>query len=218
MTELRTEEEQLAAIKSWWKDNGKSLVIMIAVAVAAVYGYKAWQQQQITASGNASAMYQRMVALALPAENADVEENLATSKHLVKSLKEEYQSSEYTKFASLLMAKIAVNSGDLSTAEQELDWLLNTEPKPLVKSIALIRKAQIDSEQGEYDSALELLGGVTIASLMVQAAELEGDIYVAKGDSAKARSAYQKALDNKAVGNAQQILTMKLNDLTAEEG
>jgi len=218
VTELRTEEEQLAAIKSWWKDNGKSLVIMIAVAVAAVYGYKAWQQQQITASGNASAMYQRMVALALPAENADVEENLATSKHLVKSLKEEYQSSEYTKFASLLMAKIAVNSGDLSTAEQELDWLLNTEPKPLVKSIALIRKAQIDSEQGEYDSALELLGGVTIASLMVQAAELEGDIYVAKGDSAKARSAYQKALDNKAVGNAQQILTMKLNDLTAEEG
>ncbi|OUS39842.1 hypothetical protein A9R01_00035 ['Osedax' symbiont bacterium Rs2_46_30_T18] len=218
MTELRTEEEQLAAIKSWWKDNGKSLVIMIAVAVAAVYGYKAWQQQQITASGNASAMYQRMIALAVPAANADVEENLATSKHLAKSLKEEYTSSQYTKFASLLMAKIAVNSGDLTTAEQELDWVLSAEPKPLVKSIALIRKAQIDAEQGEFDSALELLNGVTVASLTVQAAELEGDIYVAKGDIVKARGAYQKALDNEAVGSAQQILTMKLNDLTAEEG
>jgi len=218
VTELRTEEEQLAAIKSWWKDNGKSLVIMIAVAVAAVYGYKAWQQQQITASGNASAMYQRMIALAVPAANADVEENLATSKHLAKSLKEEYTSSQYTKFASLLMAKIAVNSGDLTTAEQELDWVLSAEPKPLVKSIALIRKAQIDAEQGEFDSALELLNGVTVASLTVQAAELEGDIYVAKGDIVKARGAYQKALDNEAVGSAQQILTMKLNDLTAEEG
>lgn len=218
MTELRTEEEQLAAIKSWWKDNGKSLVIMIAVAVAAVYGFKAWQKQQITASQNASAMYQRMITLAVPAADADAEENLATSKHIAKSLKEEYQNSEYAKFASLLMAKIAVNSGDLNTAEQELDWVLNSEPQPLVKAIALIRKAQIDAEQGEYDSALKLLNGVTLEALNVQAKELEGDIYVAKGDTVKARVAYQKALDNKAVGSAQQILSMKINDLTAEEG
>ena len=218
MTELRTEEEQLAAIKSWWKDNGKSLVIMIAVAVAAVYGFKAWQKQQITANQNASAMYQRMITLAVPAADADAEENLATSKHIAKSLKEEYQNSEYAKFASLLMAKIAVNSGDLNAAEQELDWVLNSEPKPLVKAITLIRKAQIDAEQGEYDSALKLLSGVTLEALNVQAKELEGDIYVAKGDTVKARVAYQKALDNKAVGSAQQILSMKINDLTAEEG
>ncbi|MCJ8300269.1 MAG: tetratricopeptide repeat protein [Pseudomonadales bacterium] len=218
MTELRTEEEQLAAIKSWWKDNGKSLVIMIAVAVAAVYGFKAWQKQQITANQNASAMYQRMITLAVPAADADAEENLATSKHIAKSLKEEYQNSEYAKFASLLMAKIAVNSGDLIAAEQELDWVLNSEPQPLVKAITLIRKAQIDAEQGEYDSALKLLSGVTLEALNVQAGELEGDIYVAKGDTVKARAAYQKALDNKAVGSAQQILSMKINDLTAEEG
>ncbi|MCJ8339224.1 MAG: tetratricopeptide repeat protein [Pseudomonadales bacterium] len=218
MTELRTEEEQLAAIKSWWKDNGKSLVIMIAVAVAAVYGFKAWQKQQITANQNASAMYQRMITLAVPAADADAEENLATSKHIAKSLKEEYQNSEYAKFASLLMAKIAVNSGDLNAAEQELDWVLNSEPKPLVKAITLIRKAQIDAEQGEYDSALKLLSGVTLEALNVQAGELEGDIYVAKGDTVKARAAYQKALDSKEVGSAQQILSMKINDLTAEEG
>ena len=114
MTELRTEEEQLAAIKSWWKDNGKSLVIMIAVAVAAVYGFKAWQKQQITANQNASAMYQRMITLAVPAADADAEENLATSKHIAKSLKEEYQNSEYAKFASLLMAKIAIKSPELT--------------------------------------------------------------------------------------------------------
>ena len=116
------------------------------------------------------------------------------------------------------MAKIAVNSGDLIAAEQELDWVLNSEPQPLVKAITLIRKAQIDAEQGEYDSALKLLSGVTLEALNVQAGELEGDIYVAKGDTVKARAAYQKALDNKAVGSAQQILSMKINDLTAEEG
>jgi predicted negative regulator of RcsB-dependent stress response len=218
VTELRTEEEQLDAIKSWWKDNGKSLVIMIAVAVSAVYGYKAWQNKQVTTSENASVMYQQLIAAVVPDQQADAVESLATSKHLAKTLKADYSDSQYAKFASLLMAKVAVNSGDLTTAQAELNWLLATEPKALLKSIALIRKAQILAEQKEFDQALALLKSVSSSALQVQAAELEGDIYLAQGDKKQARAAYEKAIANRTAGSNQAVISMKLNDLTTEEG
>jgi predicted negative regulator of RcsB-dependent stress response len=219
VTELRTEEEQLDAIKSWWKDNGKSLVIMIAVAVSAVYGYKAWQNKQVTTSENASHMYQQLIDSAIDSPQAEAEvkeKNFATTKHLAKSLQEQHTQTQYAKYAALVLAKVAVNTGDLNLASQQLDWVLSQEPEPLIKSIALIRKAQILSEQSQFDQALGLLKDVTIASIQVQAAELEGDIYLAKGDSQKARKAYRKAMDNKAVGNARDLLSLKLNDLAVD--
>ena len=42
MAELRTEEEQLEAIKRWWKENGTSLIAGVAIAAAGVFGWNAW--------------------------------------------------------------------------------------------------------------------------------------------------------------------------------
>ena len=44
MAELRTEEEQVEALKSWWKENGKSLIMGVVIAVAAVFGWRGWNQ------------------------------------------------------------------------------------------------------------------------------------------------------------------------------
>ena len=38
MAELRTEEEQLEAIKRWWKENGTSLLAGAVLAAAGVFG------------------------------------------------------------------------------------------------------------------------------------------------------------------------------------
>lgn len=218
MAELRTEEEQLDAIKSWWKDNGKSLVIMIAIAVSAVYGYKGWQNKQIANSENASLMYQQLISSTVSNAESDTEKNFATSKHLAKTLKSDYADTQYAKFAALLMAKVAVNNQDLSLAEQELDWVLGKDPQPLVKAIAQMRKAQIQSEKKEYAQALTLLSSVNVEALKGQVSELQGDIYLAQGDKEKARTAYQQALSSNAGSNDQAVITMKLNDLTTEEG
>lgn len=218
VAELRTEEEQLEAIKSWWKDNGKSLVIMIAIAVSAVYGYKGWQNKQITNSENASLMYQQLIASTVSNSQSDTEKNFATSKHLAKTLKSDFADTQYAKFAALLMAKVAVNNQDLSLAEQELDWVLEQDPQPLVKAIAQLRKAQIQNENKNYSQALSLLSSISVESLKGPVAELEGDIYLAQGDKEKARTAYQQAISNTATSNDNAVITMKLNDLTTEEG
>jgi len=36
--EHRTEEEQVAALKQWWNDNGNSLIIGVGLALALVFG------------------------------------------------------------------------------------------------------------------------------------------------------------------------------------
>ncbi len=218
MAELRTEEEQLEAIKSWWKDNGKSLVIMIAIAISAVYGYKGWQNKQVTNSESASLMYQQLITATVSNTQSDTEKNFATSKHLAKTLKADYADTQYAKFAALLMAKVAVNNQDLNLAEQELDWVLGKDPQPLVKAIAQMRKAQILNEKSEYSEALSLLSTISVESLKGQVSELEGDIFLAQGDKEKARAAYQQALTINAASNDKAVITMKLNDLTTEEG
>ncbi|NRA22821.1 MAG: tetratricopeptide repeat protein [Oceanospirillaceae bacterium] len=216
MNEVRTDEEQVEALKTWWKENGKSLVIMIVVALVAVYGFKAWQQQAIDTSEKASAMYQQLIDVVVPTAGANSSENVATSKHLAETLRQEYGDSQYAKFSALLMAKVAVNAGDFDKAEEELDWLLSVAEKPMLISIVSIRKAQILAEQDKFSEALALLKNVSIEALKVQSMELEGDIYLAQGDKSKARSAYEKAI---AINSASTpILSMKLNDLTTEEG
>jgi predicted negative regulator of RcsB-dependent stress response len=115
------------------------------------------------------------------------------------------------------MAKVAVNAEDLTTAEQELNWLLAAEPSPLVKSIAMIRKAQILAELQKYQEALVLVKSVDLAALIVQAAELEGDIHLAMGNKDEARNAYKKALTAMPANASEDLISLKLNDLTEEE-
>ena len=73
MTELKTEEEQIAALKKWWSDNGKSLLIGIGVALAIVFGWKAYQNNLIQTKAEASSLYQQLIAEATK-NNFDDEE------------------------------------------------------------------------------------------------------------------------------------------------
>ena len=38
---MRTEEEQVEALKRWWQENGKTLLLTLAVALALVFGTSA---------------------------------------------------------------------------------------------------------------------------------------------------------------------------------
>ena len=61
MSELKTEEEQIEAFKSWWKKNGVMLVAAIAVAVGGYFGWQAWKTSQANYTSEASALYQNLV-------------------------------------------------------------------------------------------------------------------------------------------------------------
>ena len=218
MAELRTEEEQVKALKEWWQENGKPLMAGIALAAAAGFGWNAWQDQQAAEAEAASVLYQNMMDAAAGAIGPNQDENQkSTAGHLAEQLKSDHESSAYARFAALMMARIAAESGDYPAALAQLDWVIAHEPEPAQKEIALMRKARILAVQGNIDDALSVLPTAS-TGFSASIAEIRGDLLLLKGDKDGARAAYAKARAAVKAGQGRPILDMKLDNLAAGEG
>ena len=218
MAELRTDEEQVQALKQWWDENGKSLLLGVAVALAAVFGWKGWQQQEAVKTENASILYQNMLDAVVGAIGPRQDEaQSATANHLAEQLKSDYTESSYAKYAAMIMARVAVDKDDLPLALQQLDWVLANQPTESMFVMASMRKARIIAAQGDVDKALGLLGSVPANAHKASLEELKGDLYLQAGDVDKARSAYVAATQAIEGGMPQPLLEMKLNDLATKD-
>lgn len=217
MAELRTEEEQIEAIKSWWQENGKSLVLGIALAVAAVLGWKAWQQKQAADAENASVLYQNLVEAVVTAVGPQGDAEKATAaQHLAAQIKSDYSGRTYAAYAALLMAKVAVEQQDYTTAIAELDWVQANFTGSQLTAVAALRKAELLAAQGDVEAALSLLNSTDAQGYVATMQELKGDLLLRKGDRAAAEAAYKVAAEQGKDAGVSPILQMKLDDLATE--
>ena len=217
MSEMRTEEEQVEALKTWWKDNGKSLLLGIALALAVVFAWRGWQNNQQVTAENASVVYQNLIqAVAVASAPNGTDDQRATARHLASNLKEEYGSTAYAQFGALLNARLAVDAGELDTALAEFDWVLAHSPDAGMQAIATMRKARVIAAQGDAQAAIALLEGLGAEHFTASVGELKGDLYLQLGDTDKARAAYQFALDAVEQKGTRPILAIKLNNLAIE--
>jgi predicted negative regulator of RcsB-dependent stress response len=213
-----TEDEQLQQLKNWWKENGVSLVMAILVGLIAYFGFQWWQNQQQQQAEQASALYGDLLETiqADPVSGTVVsEENKKTAHYITEQLQTTYSGSLYAVNASLFAAKIAVEDGDLATAEKALKWAADNSDDAM-NGIAVLRLARLYVAQKKYDDALALVDNDVIA-LQSLNSELQGDILLAKNDINGARAAYQKALDTvgETASFRRQLLPIKLANLTA---
>lgn len=224
MTELRTDEEQIQALSNWWKENGKSLLFSIAIALAVVAGWKAWQKHQATQAQSASILYQNLIQAAQPSnpmealakateQSGDVANNdakLITANHLAQQLKIEHENTTYAIYASFILARINIEKGDFDAAITELDWILEHKPEQQLLVLVYLRKGRLLAAQGKLKLALELINSIPDGPYKAQVYELKGDLYLTDNNKEQALSAYKNAI---AAGNKQPLLEMKLNDL-----
>lgn len=210
MEELRTEEEQIAAIKNWWKENGNSILIAIGLALAIVFGWKAYQNNALQNKAEASAMYDQLLTAATRPQLAG---EASSVSYLADALKAKFSDTEYGIYAALFLAKEAVNADDLELAKTELNWVLsNTDDTSLVHVING-RLARILSQQGDQEGALALLHA-TDSAFDSEYLELQGDIKLRAKDEAGAVDAYKKAFALvKSEPQVQPLLAIKLADL-----
>lgn len=215
MSDTHTDEE-LQALKSWWQDNGKSLMIAVVASLAIVGGWKGWQHHQTTTAESASILYQGVVDSVTKLSASNTDSNTAdesTAYHLGGQLKDEFSDSAYAKLAALLLARVAVEAQDYDRALTELDWVLAHEPNESQKSLALVRKARLLAAKEQFDKALPVLDGVKDPAFKSQSEEAKGDIYIQRGEADKARSAYQAAIDAATDQTLLPRLQMKLDNL-----
>ena len=212
MSDYSTEEEQIAAIKNWWKNNGNSLLIGIGLALIVVFGWKAYQSGVVESKTEASLLYQQMIGAATSTEFSDPEEG-STVSYLAKELKTKFSDSEYAIYAALFIAKELVADAKYDEAKNEFNWVLdNTEDQRIVH-IVNGRLARIYSIQGDNEAALKLLVA-TDPAFEASFQEIIGDIKLRLSEKQAAISAYTKAYQLvKSNPQSLPLLAVKLSNL-----
>ena len=205
----RTEEEQVEALKAWWRENGKSTVVAIALAVMGVFGWQGWQKQQQADQSTASAIYQNLLTAANGDKGQATLAQIATANHLADTLKADYTGTTYAHFAALYKAKFAVDDNDLNAAAAELQWVLDNGAMDEVRIQARLRLAKVLLAEGQMDEAMKLTIGEN-KGYSAAFNEVKGDILAAQGDSVGALSVYQQARDTAATGEGGQSLLINL--------
>ncbi|SHE41216.1 Putative negative regulator of RcsB-dependent stress response [Modicisalibacter ilicicola DSM 19980] len=215
MAELRTEEEQLEAIKRWWKENGTSLIAGVVIAIAGVLGWNAWQDYQANQAEAASLRYQELLALA--GQQTLEEDALARAQQLVGELADEHGNTLYADLAALIQARLSIADGDRESAMTALEALIASTDRDYLKGLAHLRLARLQLAAGEAETALATLETDTPDALGIQRADTRGDILVALGRDDEARDAYQRALRlSREAGQPAYGLQLKLDNLGAE--
>jgi len=208
-----TEDEQLATLKNWWKQNGNPILIGTALALLAVFGWRGWQNMQENQAQAASAIYQELLEVSLGAPPGKVD--LAKVSELATQLKSEHKGSAYENYGRLLVAKVAVDAGKLEDAAAELQAIVDKPANAELAELARQRLARVLSAQGQTEQALELLKGeAKLVAFRASREENKGDLLVKLGRRDEARAAYESAKAALSEEAALGLLQMKLDDLT----
>ena len=56
------EQEQVEAIKAWWKENGNKVLAALLAVVVAIGGWRGWQYYQHQQAGESAALYAEFTA------------------------------------------------------------------------------------------------------------------------------------------------------------
>ena len=211
MAEMKTEEEQVEALKRWWQENGKSLILMIAVSVGGVLSWNAYQDHQTNESELASVYFQQLMTSAPAGQLGETE--IAEIRYNSDLLKKEFSASTYAQFAALMIARVEVQEGNLAAATTELEWVIAQQGDVEVRTLATLRLAKLLGAQNQYDEALALLVDADDAWQLGRL-ETRGDLLVAQGDLDAARAAYTEAsLLAVTSGTNNPLLGLKLDNL-----
>lgn len=205
---IRDEEEQAELLKNWWQQNGTAAIITIVLAVAALIGWREWQDHQGQQAATASAQYQRMVE-ALSAQPADGDKVSVEANALIEA----FPGSAYADYARLALASQAVQAADYQQAADFLAAVASDGDSDELRYTASLRLARVYLQQQAWDQAEAQLSKSFPVAFNGMALELRGDLAKGQGDAAKARELYGQALDVLEDSGEKDRVQMKLGDL-----
>ncbi|MBO9489469.1 tetratricopeptide repeat protein [Endozoicomonas sp. G2_1] len=204
MPEFQTEEQQVEAIKSFWQENGNSIIAGLIVGLGGFIGFNYYQDSKLADETKVTDAYQTMVDAG--AKNA-ADLPAAADKFVANNAE-----TSLAAFAEFALAKTAVESQDYAKAEKHLAAAVTKAADQGIKGIATVRLARVQMQQENYQEALTTLSAELPASFKATVEEAKGDVYLKQGKADLARSAYQAAIDADGLASSP-ALQMKLDDL-----
>lgn len=183
----KTDQEQVEELQKWWHENRLAVVLGLVIGIGGLVGWEQWQKISANHDMAASAAYddvQRAVS-SKDAERADA---------ALKALQTEFAGSAYVVDGLSQRAALAAEQGDWELVVQTLNAALDSGPDKAMAGLLRVRLARAQWAAGDADAALVTLNGKVIDSYSAMAAELRGDIELARGNADAAREAWELAL------------------------
>ncbi len=206
MNEYETEEQQIEALKKWWKENGTSLIVGLFVGVSALFGWRYYVEQNNAHYVIASDLYMQVLQ---GANSGSIDEKTIDIHNQLVNV---YSDTPYASLASLALAKTEYEKDNSDGAVAQLELAVKHASDEVIKQVANLRLVRVYIEQQKYDEAMAILNMKHAAAYDAQYEELKGDLYNAQGDIAQARLAYDKAIELQGI-TASKWLRLKRQNL-----
>jgi predicted negative regulator of RcsB-dependent stress response len=193
MQEYETEEQQIEALKNWWKENGSSLIFGLVVGVAGLFGWRYYVDTQNSHAVSASNMYVQLV------QDVMTKNVIDRTMDINNQLINDFSDTPYAALSSLTLAKYEYDNNNVERAVSQLKLASEHANDDMLKQVANMRLASVYIEQARLDQAEQLINGKHDSAYDAQYEELKGDLLQARGDIQGALAAYNRAIDLQGV-------------------
>ncbi len=180
------EQEQLDALKSFWKQYGNLITWTLILVLGAFAAWNGWQWYQREQAVKAAAMFE---ALDVAAQAGDADK----SGRIFADLRERFPRTAYAQQAGLLAARVQADKGKNDDARASLVWVAANAIEDEIKTVAQLRLAGLALDDKKYDDAIKALDAAKAVGFEALVADRRGDVLAAQGKKAEAAAAYGAA-------------------------
>lgn len=199
------DKEQIQMLSDWWKTYGRSIVIAIILGLMIVFGWRYWIQYKENYRSQASNLYRSLFSAVLSKQAVVMNDQL-------NQLKAKYSRTPYASMGAMLVARSDVESHDLAKALTELNWVVENSKANSLRQLARLSAGQILLSQKHYPEAEKILQTVDDKTFQALINNLLGQVYLAEGDSVKAKQFFQSAKAGfQAAGINDMLIEMQLS-------
>jgi len=210
------DEEQLEALKRWWREHGVQWLLIIVVGVGAWFGWNAWQDNREARHQAASLAYTNFLNQVSQSSERDAE-SLEALHSVADALRDEFSGTAYAHYTAMLQARLAVEAEDYDAAADYLRMVIDSRADEATALLARVRLARVLGSAGKADEGLRVLDAVEAKHFAPQFAEVRGDLLILQGDRAGAAEAYTRALELGGASGGSPLLQLKLSRVAPSE-
>ncbi|WP_342221786.1 YfgM family protein [Candidatus Fukatsuia endosymbiont of Tuberolachnus salignus] len=179
-----TANDQADAVRRFFSENIRVLVVSVVLGISVLIGWHYWQNHQNTTLKAASFSYQQVSEALFPRDKDLGDKKSIDKDHDVAAAEKFIQdnNNNYGVFIALELANYFVEQKAFDRAEQQLTLAV---------------------DQTKDENLLSLIN-----------LRIRGDLFLSKGDIVAARAAYTKGIESNASQALQVLLRLKLDDLS----
>lgn len=201
------EQEQVDALKAWWKENGKWLLIVALIALLGFAAIQFWKGHQAKQAAEAATLYSEVF-------NQLASNDPKRINDAVDALVDKYSRTAYAPRAQLLAVQVNMQVRDFARVKSQLQWVIDHASESGLQDTARLKFASLLLDEKDYAGAMKLLEATHAGAFVGLYADLKGDVLSAQGKNDEARAAYKEALEKTDAKSVyRNLIQMKLDAL-----